>query len=174
MDASDPAHPTTTSRPRSNAQRVPPRHARTIALLLAFTVFAPRTVSAGEVRDGHPNLIAGELGGRGFIVTANYERFLTDHFALGAGATLWPIVSLYAAYLPEDTNSLYLAVGGTFVGGGVLLDSHPISLLLQGSVGYQFQSANGFFVRPLVTLNVGTAGEDIFPVWPGVTIGRSF
>jgi hypothetical protein len=174
MDASDLAHPTTTSRPRANAQRVPPRHARTIALLLAFTVFAPRTVSADGVRDGHPNLIAGELGGRGLLVTANYERFLTNHLALGGGVTLWPLLSLYAAYLPEDTSSLYLAVGGTFVGGGVILDSQPISLLLQGSVGYQFQSANGFFVRPLVTLNVGTAGEDIFPVWPGVTIGRSF
>ena len=141
---------------------------------MVLTVFAPQTVAADGVRDGHPNLLGGELGGRGLVVTANYERFLTNHFAVGGGVTLWPLLSLYAAFLPGDTRSFYFAVGGTFVGGGVLLDSKDISLLLQGSVGYQFQSANGFFVRPLVTLNVGTAGEDIIPVWPGVTIGRSF
>jgi hypothetical protein len=139
-----------------------------------MTVFTPRTTAAVGAREGQPNILGGELGGRGFLVTANYERFVTNRLALGGGVTLWPLLSLYAAYLPKDASSLYFSVGGTFVGGAVILDSVPISLILQGSVGYQFQYTNGYFVRPLVNFNVPTAGEDIYPVWPGVMIGRIF
>jgi hypothetical protein len=172
----DPTVPSTTPRPRSSTPHAPRRLTARAAFLLALalTLLAANTGVAAEMRDAHPNLLGGELGGRGFLVTANYERFLTDHFAVGGGVTLGPLLSLYAAYLPGETSSLYLAAGGTFVGGYVFLDSQNISLILQGSVGYQFQHANGFFVRPLVNFNMGTAGEGVFPVWPGVTIGRAF
>ncbi len=152
------------------------------ALTLAVSLGFPPTATAAGVREDHPNLIGGELAGRGFILTLNYERFITNHFGLGGGIMgigtgegMVGIMPLYASFLPGDEHSLYLSVGGALLGGGGAIHDYESTWIMQGSFGYQFQSPAGFFVRPIFTLNKATAGSGGgFLLWPGLTIGGSF
>lgn len=176
--------PTTTSRRPWNASDIPRRGATRTAflLVLALSLLAPLTVAAAGVREDHPNLIGGELLGRGFVLTLNYERFLNNHFGLGGGVMAIAtsdgtvgIVPLCASFLTGDAHSLYLSAGGAFLGGGGAVHDYESTWIMQGSVGYQFQSPGGFFVRPLFTLNKATSGSGGgVLVWPGMTIGGSF
>jgi hypothetical protein len=165
--------------PRDTRQRG--AHAA-LLLLLAYILLTLSTVVSAGVRDDHPNLVGGELMGRGFVLTLNYERFLNNHFGLGAGVMavgtsdgVVGIMPLYASVLAGDTHSLYLSVGGAFLGGGGSVQDYESTWVMQGSVGYQFQSPGGFFIRPLFTFNQATSGSGGgFLVWPGITIGGSF
>ena len=184
MATTAPLHPTTIARARSNAPDISPRHPTRTALFLALALmlFAPLTGWAAGVREDHPNLVGGELMGRGFALTLNYERFLNNHFGLGGGVMgiggnggMVGIVPLYASFLTGNVHSLYLSAGGAFLGGGGSLQDYESTWIMQGSVGYHFQSAGGFFVRPLFTFNQATSGSGGgFLIWPGLTIGGSF
>ena len=151
-------------------------------LVLASILLAPFSTAAAGVRDDHPNLVGGELLGRGFALTLNYERFLNNHFGLGAGVMAIgtsdgtiAVVPLYASLLTGDTHSLYLSAGGAFIGGGGSVQDYESTWVIQGSLGYHFQSPGGFFVRPLFTFNQATQGSGgSFLIWPGITIGGSF
>ena len=136
------------------------------------------------VRDEKPNLIGGELLGRGVVITLNYERFFTNHvgiggglMAVGASGGSVVIVPLYASIVPGDVHSLYLSGGATFVGDGGSVQDYQNTWLLNASIGYQFQSPGGFFVRPIFTYMVPTdegSTTNDFLLWPGLTIGGSF
>ena len=85
------------------------------------------------------------------------------------------ILPLYASFLTGDEHSRYLSVGGALLGGGGSVQGYESTWIMQGSIGYQFQSRGGFFMRPLFTLNRATAGSGGGTiVWPGMTIGGSF
>jgi hypothetical protein len=150
-----------------------------VSTLLSCTA---TTSAAAGVREDHPNLIGGELMGRGFVLTVNYERFLNNHFGLGGGVMAIGtsegqamIMPLYASFVTGDEHSLYLSAGGAFLGGGGGFHDYESTWIMQGSVGYQFQSRSGFFVRPLFTFNQATSGSGGgFLIWPGLTIGGSF
>lgn len=172
------------SHPPSSTACVSRRRATRAALFLAlaWALFAPLPAAAAGVREDHPNLVGGELLGRGFVLTFNYERFLNNHFGLGGGIMGFGtssgtvgIMPLYASFLTGDEHSLYLSVGGAMLGGGGSVQDYESTWIMQGSVGYQFQSRGGFFVRPVVTINRATAGSGGGTVvWPGMTIGGSF
>jgi hypothetical protein len=140
------------------------------------------TTGAAQVREQSPNLVGGELMGRGLLVTVNYERFFTNSFGIGAGLMAigtsdgsGALVPLYVSLAPGDIHSLYLSAGTTYVGGGDTQD-YEDTWLMTASVGYQYHSYGGFYVRPLFTLFVPTAdteGDD-FLIWPGISIGGSF
>jgi len=184
MAAANSVTPAVISNPLQNTPESSPRRATRSAFLLALglTLVAPLTVSAGGVRQDHPNLVGGELLGRGFALTLNYERFLNNHFGLGGGVMAIGttegtigIMPLYASFLSGNTHSLYLSAGGAFLGGGGTIQDYESTWIMQGSVGYHFQSAGGFFVRPLFTFNQATSGSGGgFLIWPGLTIGGSF
>jgi hypothetical protein len=148
----------------------------------AASLLAPLGAVADGVRDRRPNLVGGELMGRGFALTLNYERFLTNHFGLGGGVMaigtssgVIGVAPLYASLLTGDTHSLYLSAGGAFIGGGGEVNDYESTWVMQGSIGYHFQSDGGFFVRPLFTFNQATQGSGGgFLIWPGITIGGSF
>src|SRR5262245_64737301 len=58
-----------------------------VALAAVVLIAALPTAARAEgVRENHPNLVGGEILGRGLVATFNYERFLNNHFGLGAGA----------------------------------------------------------------------------------------
>jgi hypothetical protein len=176
--------PTTISRLPSNTPEAPRRGAPRAAFLLALvlTLLAPLAVAAAGVREDHPNLVGGELLGRGFVLTLNYERFLNNHFGLGGGIMAIgssdgsvAILPLYASFLTGNKHSLYLSAGGALLGGAGSVQEYDSTWIVQGSVGYQFQSPSGFFVRPLFTVNQATSGSGGgFLIWPGMTIGGSF
>ena len=162
---------------------IPLRVVRAAVLLLAAaSLLAPLTAFADGVREKHPNLVGGELMGRGFALTLNYERFLTNNFGLGGGVMaigtsdgVVGVAPLYASFLAGNTHSLYLSAGGAFIGGGGNFHDYESTWVMQGSLGYQFQSDGGFFVRPLFTFNQATSGSGGgFLLWPGITIGGSF
>jgi len=153
-----------------------------IAFLLAFLliVLAPPSAVAAGLREDRPNLVGGEVLGRGFALTVNYERFLTNQFGVGAGFMmigtsegLVGVVPMYASFLTGNAHSLYLGGGATFLTEGGVED-YESALVLQGSIGYHYQSASGFFVRPIFTLNVDPSASEDFLIWPGITIGGSF
>ena len=125
-----------------------------LPIAVALLALVPWTAAAG-VRDERPNLVGGELMGRGIVLTLNYERFLTNTFGLGGGFMAIGtsdgsayIVPLYASIVPGDTHSLYLSGGLAFVGGSDDIGDYENEVLLQAAIGYQHQSNGGFFVRP--------------------------
>ena len=145
-------------------------------------VALPLVVMAG-VRDERRNLIGGELGGRGLILTLNYERFVSNQIGLGAGFMAIKVsgdglvmLPMYVSVVPGDTHSPYLSGGVTLLAGGGDFQSWESTWLLNLSLGYQFQSAGGFFVRPMFTLMlpIEQGGGDAYLLWPGLTIGGSF
>ena len=149
MAAANPIAPARISNPPPNTAWTPPRRATRGALLLglALILVVPVTVSAAGVREQHPNLVGGELLGRGFALTLNYERFLNNHIGLGggfmaigtSGGTVG-IMPLYASFLTGNTHSLYLSAGGALLGGAGSIQDFESTWIMQGSIGYHFQS----------------------------------
>jgi hypothetical protein len=157
--------------------RRPARLILTVLILCGGTA-----VARAGVRDQHPNLIGGELGGRGLVLTLNYERFVNNSFGLGGGimavgasGSVAVVMPLYLSIVPGDVHSPYFSVGATMLGEGGRLHDYEDLWLGQASLGYQFQSRGGFFVRPLFTYLSPLSSEDRgFLIWPGLTIGGSF
>jgi hypothetical protein len=129
-------------------------------------LLAPLGAHGIGVREQRQNLIGVELGGRagGGIY---YERYLSNRVGIGAGGILWGdeggVIPVYISTFPAgDIHALYLSLGVTFgwdsSGGG----AWPAI-----SVGYQFQSEGGFFLR----LSANTFG--LWPM-PGIAFGGSF
>jgi hypothetical protein len=93
---------------------------------------------------------------------------------IGSSGGVAFILPLYASLVPGDVHSVYLSGGITVLGGKGEAEDFESALLFTGSVGYQYQSESGLFVRPLFTLIVPTESSDNFLIWPGITIGGSF
>ena len=141
------------------------------------------SVATPGVRDERPNLIGGELGGRGLLFTLNYERFLSNEIGLGAGVMAVKVsgggitvIPLYVSFVPGNTHSPYLSGGATLLSGGGDFEDWESTWLVHFSFGYQYHSSSGFFVRPFFTYlrptDQGTGDE--YLIWPGLTIGGSF
>jgi hypothetical protein len=157
---------------------------RTFTLLATVVslVALPLVVTAGMHQERR-NLIGGELGGRGLILTLNYERFVSNDMALGAGfmgissgGAAVAVIPMYVSFVPGETHSPYLAGGVTLLTGSGNFQDWESTWLFNLSAGYQFTSAGGFFVRPMFTLlrPVDAGSGDSYIVWPGLTIGGSF
>jgi hypothetical protein len=140
-------------------------------------------VATAQAANGEPRLnrVGGELLGRGLALTLNYERFFTPHLGVGAGImhisvddgsiTIFPV---YGSYLSGGTHNLYAGAGATFLGGGGSIQDYEGTTLLTAALGYEYQSAGGFFIRPLFTALIPTEGDAGALVWPGIVIGGSF
>jgi hypothetical protein len=107
------------------------------------------------IREQRPNLVGGELGGRGGIASVNYERYLSNKLGVGVGGMSWGeaggVIPVYISIVPAgDIHALYLSAGVTFG-----WDANEGSGWPAFSVGYQFQSQGGFFLR----LSVNTFGS---------------
>jgi|SRR5687768_15924666 len=149
----------------------------------AVSLFALPSAATSGVRDERPNLVGGEVGGRGLLLTLNYERFISSDFGLGVGIMAVKvggeavvILPLYASFVPGDTHSPYLSAGTTMLSGGGEVQDWESTWVIHASAGYQYHSRGGFFVRLLFTYMRAT-GEDAGDgslVWPGLTIGGSF
>ncbi len=149
--------------------------------VLALLLIALATNVEAQIRQERPTLVGGELMGRGLFLTINIERFVTQQFGLGAGVMAIGsddgavfILPLYASLVPGDKHSPYFSAGITVLGGkGDAMDFESTSVFT-ASVGYQYSSESGLFVRPLFTMMFPTEGTDDFIIWPGLTIGGSF
>jgi hypothetical protein len=135
--------------------------------ILGAVLLVPFGAYGEGIRERRPNFVGGELGGRAGIGSIHYERYLNNRFGVGIGG-LWlgeagGVMPLYLSTVPVgNTHSLYLSAGATFG-----WDSKGGSAWPALSVGYQFQSDGGFFLR----LSVETFG-----LWPllGISFGGSF
>ncbi len=174
MSAPDPSHPTTAPRPRPNTPKAPRPDNLRIAILvaLALTLAAPRLSTAAGIREARRNFIGSELVGRN-IISLNYERMITNQFGLGGGIGIGGY--MYVSSLSGDTHSLYLSAGVAAIPDLFALSPGPaLHWFLQGSVGYQFQSSGGFFMRPLLSLNLRLGTNPGFVALPGLTVGGAF
>jgi len=154
---------------------------RRILLVCLLVAIAPATLPAqtAHVRTDNPNLVGGELGGRGILYSINYERFFAPQFGLGAGIMGFgtsdgavALVPLYLSLCPVgNVHSLYLSGGITLALGSDNWDELETTTLGTGAIGYLYQSPGGFYVRP--TINIIFKGED-FLILPGVALGGSF
>ena len=151
--------------------------------LSAIILLAPLAARGLDVREQRPNLIGAELAGRGLYYTINYERYLSNRVGIGAAAmAVWwssdrgVYVPLYVSFIPVgNIHSLYLSAGvGIWVGESIWTDvaiwgNSDVEVLVWPTItiGYQFQSESGFFLR----LSISSVG-----LWaaPGVAIGGSF
>lgn len=148
--------------------------------IMALLMVVLATNVEAQMRNERPTFVGGEVLGRGLFLTVNFERFVTPQFGLGAGVMGAGtsdggvlILPLYASFVPGDIHSLYLSGGITVLAGGEAKDFKSTTLFT-GSIGYQYQSESGLFVRPLFSLIVPSEESDDFIVWPGITIGGSF
>ncbi len=148
-------------------------------LLVLMTVLA--TNVEAQIRKERSTFVGGEILGRGLFLTVNFERFVIPQVGLGAGVMgvgssdgAVFILPLYASYVPGDIHSVYLSGGVTVLGGGGDAKDFESAFLITASVGYQYQSESGLFVRPLFSLIVPTEESDDFIIWPGIAIGGSF
>jgi len=157
---------------------------RSLVLAASFvSLLAFPLVATSGVREERRNLIGGELGGRGLLLTLNYERFLSNEIGLGFGVMAIKtsgegivMLPLYVSVLPGDVHSPYLSAGATLLGGTGDFQNWQDTWLVHASLGYQYQSAGGFFVRPFFSYVRPTergSGDD-YLLWPGLTIGGSF
>jgi hypothetical protein len=143
----------------------------------AGLVSAVTGVAAESIRETRPNAVYGELGGRGLILSANYERWIQSRMGVGAGIfgvlvddDGFYVLPVYLSFASGDTHSLYLSTGITFHSGG---DDDPP---LDGSfgtvsVGYQLDTDAGLMVRPTATF-MFAGGSSL--LWPGVAVGGRF
>jgi hypothetical protein len=170
MAALNSTHPPVLSTQPSSLRDIARRAITRPALLLAvaLALLAPLSVADAGVRGAHPNLIGSELLGRGML-TLNYERMVTQDIGVGGSFGLGG--SLYVSHVTGNAHSLYLSLGGGEI--PPIFGNDP-AFLLQGTVGYQFQSMNGFFVRPMITAFQRRGDDTVFHVWPGLTMGGSF
>jgi len=167
-------------RPSAVPSRSNPGSRMWIALLMLL--LAPSGVQGAGVREARPNLVGGEIGGRGFILTLNYERYLADPFGLGGGIMAVggsgggvAILPFYASFLSGDEHSLYVSAGASLVIGSGGIGDYRSQWIVHTSLGYHYHSRGGFFVRPIFTIHQGTSGTgDDLLVLPGITIGGSF
>ncbi len=156
---------------------------RPIVLVLALLLGLASTATAG-VRDERRTLIGSEILGRGGFITFNLEYFLNNNFGLGGGILAagngeggFLILPLYVSVVPGDVHSVYLGAGLTMFAGTDFGDTDSFTVFT-ASVGYQYHSYGGLFVRPTFTLMIATenttgdTAEEI--LWPGVTVGGSF
>lgn len=151
-------------------------------LLTVLLTLAWATLAQAEVRDERRVLIGSEILGRGAFLTLNAEYFPSPRLGLGGGVLVAGggdggifILPLYLSYLPGDIHSLYVSGGFSFFGGTDFGDGDSESLtVFTASLGYQYHSPGGLFVRPLFTLMIPTDDSTDLFVWPGITIGGSF
>jgi hypothetical protein len=165
---------------RRMEQRSGFRLVQAMAALLVLALLLAPSARAG-IRDEKPNLIGGELLGRGLLLTLNYERFVSNQFGFGAGLMaiggsggMVAIVPLYLSALTGDQHSLYTSGGITILSGGGSVEDFESEIVFQVSLGYHYHSRGGFFVRPLFAYMAPTDDPGDFIVWPGLTIGGSF
>ena len=152
--------------------------AGSLALLAPGGPLSAVPISA-QVREQRPNVVGGELLGRGLLLSLNYERFFTNTLGIGGGFMavgfeneFIGVLPLYASVALGDVHAFYMGAGVTYVFGegssGSDFDSEALGTI---SLGYQFQSYGGFLIRPLFTY-FRADGEAL--LWPGITIGASF
>lgn len=145
--------------------------------MLVVLLAAPLAAQTEQVRVERPNLVGGELGGKAIIYHLNYERYFNNYFGIGAGLMgfgvdegFFGLAPLYGALALGNVHSFYLAGGGTVAFGDTdwsELESTWIGIV---SLGYLFQSPNGFFVRPTINALI----KEGFLVLPGIAFGGSF
>ncbi len=161
------------------------RYAVSLFLLVVFLAGASG-INAEGIREEKPTLVYGELGGRALIYSMGVERYLTNNIGIGAGVMGFGLeggfFGLFPVYLSlnvGDIHSMYLSAGTTIVAASNWDDIHS-ETLFTGSIGYQYQSESGFFVRPTINI-IGETGEPddpdddkFFLILPGIAFGASF
>jgi hypothetical protein len=148
-----------------------------LLFLLLTLVLVPLTAEGADIRVERPNLVGGELGGRGIIYSMGFERYFSNNFGLGAGLMgiavseggvgLFP---LYASIPLGNIHNFYLG-GGITLASGTNWDEVNTSIFGTASIGYMYHSTGGFWVRP--TINALFI-EDNFLALPGIAMGGSF
>jgi hypothetical protein len=132
------------------------------------------------IRELRPNVVHGQFLGRGILYTLNYERYFSARIgagvglmAIGSSDATFTLIPVYLSLNPVgDIHSLYLSPGVVFVAAGSPSQGDFASTVLGVvEIGYQYQSATGFMIRPGFDILFGDGG---FLVWPGFSIGASF
>lgn len=150
-----------------------------VALLLgAFAL----TAEAAE----SPNAVSLEILGRGGLYSLNYDRMLTDDFALGAGfssysvssgnsnakALIFPIYGNY--YFTGGPHRWFATAGANVISASGNLDGDAqisgsgVAGTLGG--GYEYRGDSGFLFRAAPYVFVGNASG----LWLGLSLGYAF
>jgi hypothetical protein len=149
-----------------------------IMVMVPATLWAQSTTTPEKIREAHPNLVGGELGGKGILYSIQYERFFSQQIGIGAGLMGFGtdegavgLIPLFVSLCPVgNVHSLYLS-GGITLAVGADWEEIETTTLGTASIGYLYQSEGGFYVKP--TINIVFKGED-FLILPGIALGGSF
>jgi hypothetical protein len=139
---------------------------------------APCRAQSEPVRAARKNLVGAEIGGRGLIFTFQYEYFFEPKlgggfgfFGAGGSDGWFGLLPIFLSFAPLDVHTPYFSAGRLVLMGDIDDDDFTESLFF-ASVGYQYQSYGGLYVRPTFTLFFGEEDDNL--LWPGVAIGGSF
>ena len=151
-----------------------------VSIPLAVAQIPIASGRAQAIRQLRPNLVHAQLGGRGILFTLNYERYFGPRIGAGVGVLAIGssdgIVTLIPVFLSlnpvGNIHSLYLSPGAVFVAAGSPSEGDFDSTVFGAvEIGYQYQSATGFVIRPAFDILFAEGG---FLIWPAVSIGASF
>jgi hypothetical protein len=159
---------------------------QTMVLAAGFGILALGFTSARAELDGpsHPNAISVEALGRGMYWSVNFDRMMSDNFAIGVGFSYATASGGSSAVIPIYLN-WYLSTGDSrpYLTGGfdVLVPTPTVSFLSSTTTalgsfagvvgaGYEYRGPTGFLFRVAPYVFVGSA---IVP-WVGVSFGYAF
>ncbi|MBN2185656.1 MAG: hypothetical protein JW746_10040 [Candidatus Krumholzibacteriota bacterium] len=151
-------------------------------LMCLLVIFLAASAANGEgIREQRPTLVYGELGGKAIFGSMGIERYFTNVVGMGVGmmglGTGDGFVGIFPIYLSlnpvGDIHSLYLA-GGASILAASNWDETESAAIYFGSIGYQFQSEGGLFIRPTMNFIIDSDAEGLSLFLPGVAIGGSF
>jgi hypothetical protein len=157
-------------------------HSRNIivVVIIALIVLSTRSAAQGSKAE-LPNDVTIELLGRCLIYSFSYQRMVTEHFGIEAGASLLGGSNSSVAFMSGGCR-LYASPrnASPFIGVGLVAatastGSGPFSNDNSASYGYigpgfEYRSSGGFLFRGTVYFLV----RDGFFVWPGVQLGVAF
>ena len=149
--------------------------------LLAVIVLTASTASSAGIRQERSFFVGGERGGKAVLYSTIIEKYLNNVVGIGAGVmgfgTDEGFVGLFPLYISlnpiGDIHSLYLSAGA-LIASASNWDETESTMLGTFSIGYQYQSTGGLFVRPTINMIYDTDTDGAFFVLPGFAVGGSF
>jgi hypothetical protein len=160
---------------------------RRAIVFLAMALVISSAALTAQVRVTKPNDFTLELGGKCFIYSLGYQRDISPAFALDAGISylgggsaqgslgLFVLTGGARLYLLKKPASPYISGGIGWISAGTgdvgPADTSASAMMGYISPGFEFRSEGGFVFRGGVYLILI---EDVFFVWPGLTLGIAF
>lgn len=148
-------------------------------IILLFAVFCLTTGTLRAQEKETNNIVFGEAGGNGLLLSINYERFLTHNLSVrtgfGTGLLFLINVPLMINYYVGDIRKLELGAGIIYIDylpADLMDETGPIVLTF--TIGHSFHPLNGGFILRFSFTPMYSFQIQKFIPWGGISVGYKF